>query len=119
MNELGESSMFEHETLGHLCDPSLLAWVVTIGEEAEKYLAPAAKARGCQVKSFMSAIDAGAFVRGVIEDEAVVLVKGSETNVYAEEAVKLLLHSTADDHKLVRQSPAWIETKNAYFSKFS
>src|SRR3546814_4905770 len=68
MNELGESSAHEHEALGHLCDPSLLAWVVTIGPEADKYLAPAAKARGCQVRSFMSAIDAGAFVRGVIEE---------------------------------------------------
>lgn len=118
MNELGESSAKEHETLGHLCDPSLLAWVVTIGSEAEKYLAPAAKARGCQVRSFMSAIDAGAFVRSVLEEEAAVLAKGSQGDIYAEEAIKLLLHSTADDHKLVRQSPRWIATKNAYFSKF-
>jgi UDP-N-acetylmuramoyl-tripeptide--D-alanyl-D-alanine ligase len=119
MNELGETSAHEHEALGHLCDPSLLSWVVTIGSESEKYLAPAAKARGCQVRSFMSAIDAGAFVRSVMEEGTVILVKGSQTGIYAEETVKLLLHSTADDHQLVRQSPQWIETKNAFFSKFS
>lgn len=119
MNELGDSSAHEHETLGHLCDPSLLAWVVTIGTEAEKYLAPAAKAKGCQVKSFGSAIDAGAFVRSVMEEGAVILAKGSQGNIYAEESIKLLLHSTSDDHKLVRQSPAWMRTKNEFFSKFS
>lgn len=119
MNELGDTSAKEHEALGHLCDPSLLAWVVTIGGEAEQYLAPAAKARGCQVKSFTSSIDAGAFVRSVLEDGAAVLFKGSQGGIYAEEAVKMLLHSTSDDHKLVRQSPAWIARKNEFFSKFS
>ncbi len=119
MNELGSSSAAEHETLGHLCDPSLLAWVVTIGTEAETYLAPAAKARGCQVRSFKSAIDAGAFVRSVMEEGAAILGKGSQGDIYCEESLKLLLHATSDDHKLVRQSPAWIRTKNAFFSKFS
>lgn len=119
MNELGDTSAREHETLGHLCDPNLLSWVVTIGDDAERYLAPAAKARGCQVKSFKTAIDAGAFVRSVLENGAAVLAKGSQGGIYAEEAVKMLLHSTQDDHKLVRQSPAWMRTKNDFFSKFS
>ncbi len=117
MNELGEMSASEHEKLGALCDPNLLAWVVTIGDEAEKHLAPAAKQRGCQVKSFKSAIDAGAFIRSVIEEKAIVLAKGSQGNVYAEEAVKELLHSTSDDHHLVRQSPSWMQTKMKFFSE--
>lgn len=119
MNELGDTSAQEHEALGRLCDPALLAWVVTIGDDAEKYLAPAAKARGCQVKSFKTAIDAGAFARSVLEEGAAVLAKGSQGGIYTEEAIKILLHSTQDDHKLVRQSPAWIRTKNEFFSKFS
>lgn len=118
MNELGESSAHEHEALGHLCDPALLAWVVTIGSEAEQYLAPAARARGCQVKSFNTAIDAGAFVRGILEEGSTILVKGSQGGIFAEEAVKILLHSTSDDHQLVRQSPQWMQTKQQYFSKF-
>ncbi len=118
MNELGQSSAAEHEAIGALCDSSLLAWVITIGEEAEKYLAPRARANGCQVKSFRSAIDAGGFVHGVIEDGAVVLAKGSQGEVYAEEALKIILHETHEDHELVRQSPAWIKTKQAFFSRF-
>lgn len=119
MNELGESSAREHEAIGAMCDPSLLAWVITIGEEAEKHLAPKAKANGCQVKSFSSAIDAGAFVHKVMEEGAVILAKGSQGNIYAEEAIKILLYDTSDDHHLVRQSEEWMKKKHEYFSKIA
>lgn len=118
MNELGQDSAAEHKKIGDMCDPNLLAWVVTIGEEAETHLAPAARARGCQVKSFRTAIDAGAFVRSLLEEGAIILAKGSQGNIFIEEAVKVLLHDTHDDHKLVRQSPAWLKLKSDFFSKF-
>ncbi len=117
MNELGAVSQIEHERLGAMCDPGLLAWVITIGEDAEKYLAPAARARGCQVKSFGNAIEAGQFARSVTEEGAVILVKGSQGAVYAEEATKILCNMT-EDIKLVRQSERWMNIKNDFFSKF-
>lgn len=116
MNELGASSQEEHQKLGNLCDPALLAWVITVGDEAERYLAPHAKARGCQVKSFRSALDAGAFAHSVLEKDAVVLAKGSQGDVYLEEAIKILLHETSEDEALVRQSPAWMKRKNDFFA---
>ncbi len=119
MNELGLVSKVEHEAIGELCDPNGLAWVITVGDEAEKYLAPSAKARGCQVKSFKTSIQAGAFVRTVMEDGAAILFKGSQGGIYLEEAVKVVLHSTADESQLVRQSPEWIATKTAFFTKNS
>lgn len=119
MNELGETSQVEHEALGKLCDPNGLAWVVTVGDEAEKYLAPAARARGCQVKSFKNALLAGAFVRGVIEEGGAILFKGSQGGIFLEEAVKVVLHSTSDEMRLVRQSPEWIATKNTFFEENS
>ena len=118
MNELGETSQAEHQELGKLCDPDQLAWVVTVGEEAEKYLAPAAQARGCSVKSFTNSIDAGGFVRGIIENNSVILFKGSQGGVYLEEAIKVILHDSSDQSRLVRQSADWIKTKRNFFSKF-
>ena len=59
MNELGEGSQFEHEKIGRMFSPHTVEWVVTVGEEAEKFLAPAAKSNGCQVKSFRNAVEAG------------------------------------------------------------
>lgn len=118
MNELGTVSAAEHEKLGMMCDPNMLSWVITIGEEAEKYLAPAARSRGCQVKSFRSAIDAGGFVRSIVQQGGAILAKGSQGDVYAEEAVKVLC-VMSEDVELVRQSASWIATKTAFFSKFS
>ncbi len=118
MNELGPTSELAHEILGRLCEPNELAWVITVGEQAEKFLAPAARAKGCQVKSVKNAIEAGAFVKSVMESGAAILFKGSEGGIYLEEAVKVILHSTEDEKNLVRQSPAWIKIKDDFFSKF-
>ena len=118
MNELGTSSEEEHRRLGALCDPAILSWVITIGEQSEKFLAPAARARGCQVKCFKSAIDAGSFARSVTEPGAAILVKGSQGNIYAEEAVKILCLMGEDD-ELVRQDPHWMKIKDEFFSKFA
>jgi len=119
MNELGVTSPIEHQSLGALCDPNQLAWVITVGDESEKYLAPAAKAKGCQVKSFKTALQAGAFVHSVLDEGAAILFKGSQGGIYLEEAVKVVLHSTVEESELVRQSPEWLATKTAFFSENS
>lgn len=117
MNELGASSAAAHEELAKWCDPLQLAHVVTVGEEAEKYLAPAARAHGCHTVSFKSAIDAATYVNKYLEEGAAVLFKGSQGNIYLEEGVKVLLHSTEDEKKLVRQSPAWMAKKQKFFEE--
>lgn len=118
MNELGDYSKQAHEEVGNACDGSLLEWVVTIGEEAEKYLAPVAAKRGCPVRSFKTPHEAGAFVHSVLQPRTAILAKGSQNGVFAEEAVKVLLHSPEEEAKLVRQSPGWLARKTRLFSKF-
>lgn len=117
MNELGESSQVEHEKVGKMFHPDMVDWVITIGDDAEKYLAVAARSQGCQVKSFKNAVQAGAFAHSVMERDALVLVKGSQGGVYSEEAVKILLLDQNDAGKLVRQSPAWMATKEEFFER--
>lgn len=119
MNELGDSSIVEHQKIGRMFRPDLVDWVITVGEEAEKYLASAAHAQGCQVKSFENAVQAGGFAHGVVRDGALILVKGSQDKGYLEEAVKILLKHPEQGNTLVRQSPAWLAHKENYFSKFS
>lgn len=118
MRELGETSAGEHEKLGTLCDPNILSWVVTIGPECEKYLAPVARQRGCQVHVAKDAIAAGEFVRSVSEEGAVILVKGSQNTIYLEECVKILCDMT-EDIELVRQSAEWQRKKDEYFSRYA
>lgn len=111
MNELGEHAQAAHGEIGEYCDAEKLAMVVTIGADAERWLAPAAKRAGCEVHSFKHPADAGKFVAEHVKKNAIILVKGSQNGVFAEEAVKQLLAHPADSEKLVRQSRYWLRRK--------
>lgn len=111
MNELGEHSKAAHVEVGEYCDPDKLTMVVTVGKQAEQWLAPAAKRRGCEVHSFVHPADAGRFVAGHSDKGALILVKGSQNGVFAEEAVKQLIAHPADSERLVRQSKYWLRRK--------
>lgn len=114
MNELGALSQEQHEMIGKLCNPNQLSWVVTVGQDANQYLAPAARRQGNQVKSCANAIEAAEFVRSVTETGAVILVNGSRDNIFLEEAVKILCDIGSYD-KLVRQSNEWLDYKRKFF----
>ncbi|MFZ2545044.1 MAG: Mur ligase family protein [Candidatus Saccharimonadales bacterium] len=117
MNELGDSSASEHEKIGKMFNVDMVDWVITVGTDAEKYLAPAARSQGCQVKSFQNAVQAGAFAHSVMKNGALILAKGSQDGGYVEEAVKTLLQDQNDARKLVRQAPAWMATKENFFER--
>ncbi|MDB5161096.1 MAG: hypothetical protein JWO96_476 [Candidatus Saccharibacteria bacterium] len=116
MNELGHYSRPEHIAVGKYCDPKQLDLVVTIGPDANKYLAPAAEQGGNKVKTFNDPYSAGQFIKPLLNAGTVVLVKGSQNKVFAEETVKLLLENPSDSAKLVRQSPYWLKIKRKQFS---
>jgi len=111
MNELGESSEEEHKKIGEYCNPKLLDWVVTIGKDANKFLAESAKKKGCQVYTAKNSTEAGNFVKEKIRDGAIVLAKGSQNGVFVEEALKPLLKDKSDFNKLVRQDSGWMNKK--------
>jgi UDP-N-acetylmuramoyl-tripeptide--D-alanyl-D-alanine ligase len=115
MNELGSYSEKEHQKIGEYCDPRELSFVATIGPDANKYLAPAAQKRGCLVRAFEDPVSAGKFVKERLQSGTVVLVKGSQNGVFAEEAAKQLLALPADAKKLVRQSRYWMKLKKKAF----
>jgi UDP-N-acetylmuramoyl-tripeptide--D-alanyl-D-alanine ligase len=115
MNELGQQSAAYHQMVGEQCDPNWLDYVITIGDEAARYLAPAAKKNGCQVATFANPIDAGAFANKVLADGGILLAKGSQDGVFAEEAIKILLHDEIEEEKtLVRQDEEWMAKKIAW-----
>lgn len=115
MNELGDHSEAAHKEIGEYCNAKKLDLVVTIGRNANTWIAPAAEAHGCRVKTFLSPYDAGEFVKSELKDGAVVLGKGSQNGVFAEEALKLLLADDEDSAKLVRQSTYWMSIKRKQF----
>lgn len=117
MNELGNYSQAAHEEIGSYCDPKKLDLVITLGPDANKYLAPAAEAKGCKVQQFDDPYSVGEYLKSIIKNGALILVKGSQNRVFAEEAVKLLLADPKDAKKLVRQSEAWLKIKAKDFQR--
>jgi UDP-N-acetylmuramyl pentapeptide synthase len=104
-----------HTEIGELCDPAQLDLVVTVGADAKTYLAPAASAKGCVVKSFNTPYEAGKYLQSKVKKNAIVFAKGSQDKVYTEEAIKFLLADPKDASKLVRQSDYWLKCKAKSF----
>jgi UDP-N-acetylmuramoyl-tripeptide--D-alanyl-D-alanine ligase len=115
MNEMGEYSEQAHVEIGEYCDPKKLDLVVTLGPDANKFLAPTAQARGCQVETADTPYQAAELITSRLKKDAAVLIKGSQNRVYAEEAVKKLLANPEDAAKLVRQSDYWMKVKQRQF----
>ncbi len=114
MNELGDYSKRAHQEVARICDHTKLDWVITVGDEAKKFLAPEAQKNQCQVRSFKTAIEAGEFLSKIIKYNAVILFKGSQGDIYLEEAIKIITPVSVEN-KLVRQSPAWLKRKQQFF----
>jgi len=115
MNELGDYSKQAHQEVGQFCDKQKLDLVITLGVDANNYLAETAEANGCKVARTTSPLQAGKLILDELTDDTLVFAKGSQNGVYAEEAVKLLLADSADSQKLVRQNKQWISKKNNQF----
>ncbi len=117
MNELGDYSEQAHIEVGEYCDPNKLDVVITLGPDANLYLAEAAEKRGCKVKRFNSPYEAGEFIKKTIKPGSVILAKGSQNGVYAEEAIKYFLADPKDEKQLVRQTPDWLSKKSKQFHR--
>lgn len=116
MNELGPESPRYHAEVGAAAAGVDL--LITIGDHARDYLGPAAMKAGLDPTRFKPADSphaAGKFLASVLNPGDVVLAKGSQNGVFAEETVKLILANPTDTVKLVRQSPAWMRIKAAQF----
>ncbi len=111
MNEMGKHSKKLHEQVGAYCDPEQLDLVVTLGVDANDHLAKAAGDRGCKVKIANHPLEAAELVKKELKRGAVILAKGSQNGVFAEEAVKALLKNKSDEKYLVRQSDQWMKDK--------
>lgn len=116
MNELGKTSVKSHREVAAAIDAKKIDLLITIGQQAHDYIALPARKNGVTVRSFMNPQSAGEYVKQELKNEAVVLFKGSQNGVFAEEAIKPLLKNPKDTEKLVRQSPYWLRVKKSQFN---
>ncbi len=118
MNELGDLSDDAHREVGRAAaDVDLL---ITIGTAANRHLAHTAVKSGLALDKahpFLSPYSAGEYLRSQLRRGDVVLAKGSQNGVFAEEAIAMALADPADKSKLVRQSKEWQDKKHKQFIK--
>lgn len=117
MNEMGELSQAQHEQVGkHV--PGRADLLITVGKEAKRYLAPAARAAGMkatQVHSFLHAPAAGAFLATRLRPGSTVLGKGSQDKIYVEEALKCII--APEHHDMLVRQPGVLRGHKARYLK--
>lgn len=119
MNELGTSSVAQHEKVGQMAAQTADV-LITVGLVAKQYLAPAALKNGMKpenIFSFDKSNQTGACLRKVIKSHSTILFKGSQGDIFIEEAIKFVMlePETAKD-QLVRQKEEWLRRKKGFFT---
>jgi UDP-N-acetylmuramoyl-tripeptide--D-alanyl-D-alanine ligase len=118
MNELGDYSEQGHKTVGEFLDGTYLEWVITMGDMANKYIAPMARQAGLNIQETQTPLEAGAAANKINDPErqTVILFKGSQNGVFLEEAAKILAEES-EYGKLVRQESEWLAKKEYLYEK--
>ncbi len=116
MNELGSTAKDAHIEVGKLCSPKKVDLIITIGPDANEYVAKTAEAQGCKVLRSDSPYAIGKILLEEVAKDSLILLKGSQNGVFLEEAIKPILANSADTDKLVRQSNSWLAKKRKMFS---
>jgi UDP-N-acetylmuramyl pentapeptide synthase len=124
MNELGDKSKDEHiKVAEYVMDKADI--IIFLGPDMSKYgfdrvkqlVGKAGLEEKVIIKKFDNPYMAGEYLKDVIEDGDLVLVKGSQNNVFSEEAIKYILsHDLDPQNVLVRQGGFWDTKKRASFS---
>ena len=114
INEMGEYA----EEGYSLPDMSEVDFVLTIGEQARELFGVELEKQKFEMKnfrSFVTPVQAGEYLQKFLTKGDLVLVKGSQGQVFSEETVKLILAHAKDEKKLVRQSKFWMKQKQYMF----
>lgn len=115
MRELGEESKIEHELVAKKIIDLKVNKVYLVGPNTKKYILPKINEKVKEVKVFENSILAGEFLRKSLPYRAIVLVKGSQNEIFLEEAIKKILKNKTDEKMLCRQNDFWMKKKQGYF----
>jgi UDP-N-acetylmuramoyl-tripeptide--D-alanyl-D-alanine ligase len=113
MNEMGKHSEVLHKQIAEYLQPGKIDLLVTLFGDMNKYTATEAEKKGIKVIRTDNFVQAAKVLDQNVIPGCVVLAKGSQNGVFAEEAIKPLLANTKDIQKLVRQTPYWQKIKSA------
>jgi len=115
MRELGGQAEIEHHLVADKIlevKPDLL---IFLGPLTKKYIIPRLKKKIRHIKWSKTSILAGEYLRRHLPYRGVILFKGSQNELFLEEAIKKILKDKEDIDKLCRQNDFWIRYKTKFF----
>ncbi len=107
MRELGEEAEIEHEAVAREIAALKVDQVYCVGPNTKKYLK--------YTKWFKTSVEAGEYLQKSLPYRSIILVKGSQNEIFLEEAVKKILKDRSDAKKLCRQNDFWLKKKKQFF----
>lgn len=114
MLELGNESQIEHEAVARTAAP-VANTLYCVGPLTKRFLIPMVEKQKKQpkvVEWFSSITELNARLTQIPKN-ALILIKGSQGNLWLEESIKLLLKDKADAVRLCRQNAFWQRVKKA------
>jgi len=118
MRELGVAAKEEHEEVARYAK-EIVNSVYCVGPQTKEFAYPILKDtnRRMYKDSSKNSIQLGLHLKESLLDNAIILFKGSQNEIFLEEAIKFILENPQDEKRLCRQSEYWKNTKAAFFNR--
>ena len=122
MRELGSESESEHAEVARELI-KVVDWLYCVGTNTQEFVIPIVKEalekkQGTikKVEWYKNAVQLGLHLKEELTENSIILFKGSQNEIFLEEAVKFLLLNSNDTKYLARQDEYWTRLKQDYFS---
>lgn len=115
MRELGKEEKIEHQTVAKKIVDIKPQQILLVGPNTKKYIIPKLIRLVDGIRHFKNSIEAGEFLCKQLPYRSIILVKGSQNEIFLEEAIKKILKNKNDIQKLCRQNDFWLRKKSQYF----
>jgi len=115
MRELGNEAEMEHQEVARKII-EVTDYCFCVGVLTQKYVMPIIENKLIETKWFPIAITAGKYLAKHLPMNSLVLIKGSQNEIFLEEVTSQLLLDRNDRNKLCRQSDYWLKRKNHFFT---
>lgn len=118
MRELGGQAKAEHEAVAALL-PGLVDYLYCVGPLTMEYVLPIVDEENNkfrEIKWFDTSPRVGNYLKEHLPNDALVLVKGSQNQIFLEEAIKPILENKEDKKLLCRQEDFWLKKKRGFFN---
>ncbi len=117
MRELGTAAKEEHAQVAEYAK-EVANYIYCVGPQTEEFVLPILKSSNKRIykDSSKNSVQLGLHLKESLPENAIILFKGSQNEIFLEEAVKFILTNQSDEKKLCRQSEYWINTKAQFFN---